>query len=97
MTCIDCGKEITEPAKCGMNVCCGCCAVCYKQDDPCKDMTAAQYTETRHRAIIRDYTDGVEDSEMSKIYMIQKKTIYDILRQAGIYKLKKVGRKKKMA
>ena len=81
MKCIDCGKEIDSPAKCGLNVCEECCITCYKQDDPCKDMPYLVYCRNRNRAILRDYKAGVDMAVIEHKYGVRKETIARIRRQ----------------
>ena len=81
MKCIDCGKKIDSPAKCGLNVCEECCVTCYKQDDPCKDISHNDYCKIRNKAILRAYKDGMSAKMIMWKYDVRPDTIRRIRRQ----------------
>lgn len=79
MKCIDCGADIGRKAACGLVVCDGCCAVCYRQDEPCEDMAKIDYIDTRNRAIIAERRKGMTAAALAKKYGVGVRMIFKMM------------------
>lgn len=93
MKCIHCGREIEHVAHCGLAVCDGCCAVCYRQDDPCADMSKLDYLDCRNRAIIADKKAGERSADISIKYGICHNSVNKLIRD-GWHPAKQAGHPK---
>lgn len=56
-----------------------CCLKCYECEGKCEDLTPPEYIMLRNDQIKQDYAHGKNPEEISDLYNLQKRQIYNIL------------------